>query len=1172
MLDDEGNYLQGDSAYDLPATVNRGTARQRLNMQHGFVKHIEHNQMARQNYETQNPSDRMQQRYLESREPKTWRRRPEELSTVEAERYRAGLDDGNRYVPPHMREDSGPGRSTQHGSLDRGPQRKHDSSQGYATQHSYGPQKAKADSPSLPPGITSLARNSAAQSMPFTGPAPASRQKSLDTAAYAGPSNHSDSRQLAVTHSDALLTMADMANSSSADQDYDVTLHADSAPANEEGRRQRKFREGFGAYTAPPVLGKLQRASKPALATAAQTKASPGGKSPASANQALAPPASAQQQAPLRAFIALPQTHCSLPANGVSSAMPSRGEHLQGSSMASDTAKPSSSASYSRELGGTAPQQQLEQAASRPSSVFLTRPLAHGSQFAAAPNSTAPPPGFKPAITVHAQGSPAVSVASSTAAVADQTPPGYGPQHTPTNQSQHSLTPAASSSRASAPPGVRQNPPPASQRLPASTHPALSGTDDYPPGFTHPSAPMTQAQPSNAGDVAAVMPAKSSLQHSRTQSLSSSEPANPSQPCIVLPIPILAKTTSSSVGRSSQAGAAALSPAASASTSRTSHDLPPGFASGTKAADSQPAADGPPGFAQSQSLPPRRVQPQSLTPASGSRAQVAAATPAEQSAAGESGQGVSDLPPGFKPASQFGSGGVSSQDESRRQSTPAAWSARHQTPSVSGALQTAYPAQQQWGEEGQAPNPAAQQGAATQVSGLQKAGRAGLPPGFPAASTQAQVLGPAPHGMPLSRPNLASSSTSQSAPKLASGFPAPYRGQPRSKPLPAQNRLTSSRPAANAANAASDLPPGFAALTTSQAPNQAPNGIDRLAEPASSSTLPGDALSSALVEQLVLPVPQKPVITIVPVAPVGGGGWGEPGKAVQKTGVRPAACKTGREDLDDLPPGFAPAPSQQPAGATAALPSSAKQLRGTTAVLQAVGRGLSRHSQPAQEAPKQHWHQEASSVAELPPGFAAPAEHSANQGSGRRPAEQTLPAAVDLPPGFSPSPANGLPIGRPSQPPSQLPSDMPPGVGPPPGNGLPMPRPSEQPSQRAGLSSGSDVVLTPNPSSAMESGTRSSQKMSSLATSSQAESSQAASDQSESRQAPQAAPLAAVRPVLSSQAFASQHVELPPGFSAPFGQRTLQSTALQGIAAQPGSDLAAVMVPDQRQRQQQVAQ
>lgn len=40
MLDDEGNYIQERSAYDLPATVNRGTAPQRLNMQHGFMKHI----------------------------------------------------------------------------------------------------------------------------------------------------------------------------------------------------------------------------------------------------------------------------------------------------------------------------------------------------------------------------------------------------------------------------------------------------------------------------------------------------------------------------------------------------------------------------------------------------------------------------------------------------------------------------------------------------------------------------------------------------------------------------------------------------------------------------------------------------------------------------------------------------------------------------------------------------------------------------------------------------------------------------------------------------------------------------------------------------------------------------------------------------------------------------
>jgi len=171
----------------------------------------------------------------------------------------------SRYVPPHMREDSGSALSTQNGSLDRGPQRKHASSQGHNSQHSPAPQKAKADSPSLPPGMPSLARNSAVQSSSNTGSEPAHRQSSLDTAAYAAASNHNDSRQLVVTRSDVSLTMADMASGSSADQDTDVTLHADSAAANEEGRRQRKFREGFGAYTAPPVLGKLQRASKPAL-------------------------------------------------------------------------------------------------------------------------------------------------------------------------------------------------------------------------------------------------------------------------------------------------------------------------------------------------------------------------------------------------------------------------------------------------------------------------------------------------------------------------------------------------------------------------------------------------------------------------------------------------------------------------------------------------------------------------------------------------------------------------------------------------------------------------------------------------------------------------------------------------------------------------------------------
>ena len=666
----------------------------------------------------------------------------------------------------------------------------------------------------------------------------------------------------------------------------------------------------------------------PIQATGAQTKASAGGRSPLSANQALAPPASAQQQAPLRAVIALPQTRSPLPANGRSSAMPSMGEHLQASSTASHAAKPSSSASYSRELASTAPQQQqLEQAASRPRTVSQTRPLAHGGQFAAEPNSIAPPPGFKPANTVQAQGSAAVPAVSSTAAVADHTLPGFGPQHTLTDHSQHSLTPAASSGRATASPVVRQDPPPpASQRIPHGTRPALSGTDHYPPGFTHPSAPMKQAQPSNADDVAAVMPANSSVQHPRTQSLgsrthslSSPEPANCFQPYIVLPIPISAKTTSSSVRRSSQAGAAALSPAASASTSNTPHDLPPGFASITTAAISQPAANGPPGFAPLQSLPPRHAQSQSLTPASSSRAQVAAATPAEQGAAGKSGLGVSDLPPGFRPASQSGSSDFNSQGDSVRQNTPAALSARHQTPSASGALQPALPAQQQWEDEGQAPNPAAQHGTATQVSGLQKAERAELPPGFPAASTQTQVVGLASQRMPLSRPNLASSPSSQNAPKFASGFLVPDQGQPCSKPSPSQSRPTSSRPAANAASdlppgfaslaigqapnqrpAASDLPPGFASLAIGQLPNEAPNGMDRPAESASSSTLTGDALSWAVAEQLVLPIPQKPVITIVPMGPVAGSPWGDPGKAVKKNGVQPSASKVHAEKVKCL--------------------------------------------------------------------------------------------------------------------------------------------------------------------------------------------------------------------------------------------------------------------------------
>lgn len=90
MMDDEGNYYQNESNYALPGTVRRGSAPQRLNMRHGFMKHIvsvaqsilralpacqrtdsdstvgmqEQNQNARQQYEAQNPSSSMQQRYL----------------------------------------------------------------------------------------------------------------------------------------------------------------------------------------------------------------------------------------------------------------------------------------------------------------------------------------------------------------------------------------------------------------------------------------------------------------------------------------------------------------------------------------------------------------------------------------------------------------------------------------------------------------------------------------------------------------------------------------------------------------------------------------------------------------------------------------------------------------------------------------------------------------------------------------------------------------------------------------------------------------------------------------------------------------------------------------------------------------------------------------------------
>ena len=40
FVDEDGNYWQEDSTYTLPETMNRGSAPQRLNMAHGFMKHI----------------------------------------------------------------------------------------------------------------------------------------------------------------------------------------------------------------------------------------------------------------------------------------------------------------------------------------------------------------------------------------------------------------------------------------------------------------------------------------------------------------------------------------------------------------------------------------------------------------------------------------------------------------------------------------------------------------------------------------------------------------------------------------------------------------------------------------------------------------------------------------------------------------------------------------------------------------------------------------------------------------------------------------------------------------------------------------------------------------------------------------------------------------------------
>lgn len=46
MMDADGNYYQDDSSNRLPEEVSRGSAPQRLNMAHGFMKHIVSNHVS----------------------------------------------------------------------------------------------------------------------------------------------------------------------------------------------------------------------------------------------------------------------------------------------------------------------------------------------------------------------------------------------------------------------------------------------------------------------------------------------------------------------------------------------------------------------------------------------------------------------------------------------------------------------------------------------------------------------------------------------------------------------------------------------------------------------------------------------------------------------------------------------------------------------------------------------------------------------------------------------------------------------------------------------------------------------------------------------------------------------------------------------------------------------
>lgn len=629
--------------------------------------------------------------------------------------------------------------------------------------------------------------------------------------------------------------------------------------------------------------------------TAPQTKAIVGGQASPSINRASlsASPASAQTKLPSKAATTLPLPRPT-PNGDAQSAWPGNSEppKLPGST---DSAQPQAASRpastivsrvSSGNTRGGAGLQQREQSASNPHAASITPPsVTHPVVAPAVNGSIEHPPGYKLPATAQAHRNLPASSAASAESSGDQ-PPGYA--------SQRSLTPIASSSTVDQPHEVRQaHPAPATGQ--SFTHPPASGGNDHPPGFTYPSTVVSQAQPSHADPVAATTLNRRSAQTSQPEFPSSSRSASSSRQQTVLPIPIIAKASSSS-GPRRQAGATATNPAPSAGASRQSaatsssfDDARPGAAASASGLSALLVGDLPPGFAQAQSKP---------TPGHG-RTHMSTATPAAKDIAGFQ-RSNTDLPPGFSPAGQTGS---QSLDESKSAGykTPAAQSAHVPEP-----VQTASTAQTQ-GLRGQVQGSAALQSAAASMSAPQQAASSSAagsvsvdpPPGFPAAPSAGHMPSATMNQTSGSRPKQATvtAPTGTHATKYVPAFPTPNRSRAAPQPSNAQSGASSS---SSRAAPASDFPPGLPSTDRTQAP-KAGNQAAR-AGPASSSVSSEDALKWAVGQQLVVPTPRPFVSTGVPVPPAAGSLQADPKKGANKDVARPSASKVHTGSAADFRP------------------------------------------------------------------------------------------------------------------------------------------------------------------------------------------------------------------------------------------------------------------------------